>query len=1128
MQPTETIPPAIESTASQNASTSSLQNAPESIARKSKRPKTFNPVVDIDASTVTSKPNSGDRAELLDVDPNSGRRKRRKTAENKVGTEGSEGHTEAGRPVPKRQPRQKDLPGSVQNCPDLDSTANVQSVDVESEGDENHQNVFKQVGDAQGMHNAPKPERTRTPSSEDLIGPPPIGTGAKCIKSQLFRIEDLIGPPPITLGTNSSTTSTEIPNEVRPKKILRLNPMTGTIGSPPAKKPLRALEPEGKKAPASKQKVKTKVVIIRYSHGKGIGQKIDRILHRTKLIISLPSKVLPETQKPPVSAAKPPKTLHPLFLGKAAVKKGTTPPKPTLKGVIDLSCAQEPPRPRSRGKSSPTKPAPVTFSGFGAAKLMKYPGAIEPAWPWRDMVHIRGIDPNEVPPQLASTPLQTRSRKFKYQAIEVSPAESILGTLANELCIEKAMKEIREINPDEYPPVPACLRIPSKHYEPGLTIQRRVLKELHTRPVFPTLGDQSSTEDEIQTTKKARRPSCHAALLKVYASIPKSFSAFDFGQCENQAWIQKYAPKAAEEVLQAGSEARILKAWLQRLTVQSVEAGLGDQPESRAGRSKSSKSEKLGNRKRKSKKLDDFIVSTEDEDDDMDEVTESEDGASPNGKQDLLKKTVIRAGDAAALGSKEPGKLTNATLISGPHGCGKTAAVYAVAKELGFEVFEINSSSRRSGRDILERVGDMARNHQVQRSSDVPTTDPIDDDKQRIDDALANDLQSGRQGTMNSFFKPKQETKPDTKPKPKTKTETQRRAATQKTLFSRRPAKQQKQSLIFLEEVDILYKEDTQFWGQVVSLISMSKRPIIMTCNDESVLPITSLSLTFHAILRFAPPPIDLAIDHMLLVAACEGHVLRRESVKTLYEGRNSDLRASLTELQFWCQFAVGDVKRGLDWYYPRWSRREDIDEEGNTIRVVSEGTYETGMGWLSQDFLESDIHHLDVEEEMLHEVYDSWHADASNDAKYRTGMDRWAKKIQTLSSGRNDNKAALAMYADFAEAMSSADLCSGGIFAPDNRVRFFKPAILQLKTYSPSLRLHSTLAYLNYPRRRRTTTSSHTTSSKLRHLSRMIMSARTSTFGCNLELGTISRSTNTSSITLKFLPSLLVPARGL
>jgi len=137
-----------------------------------------------------------------------------------------------------------------------------------------------------------------------------------------------------------------------------------------------------------------------------------------------------------------------------------------------------------------------------------------------------------------------------------------------------------------------------------------------------------------------------------------------------------------------------------------------------------------------------------------------------------------------------------------------------------------------------------------------------------------------------------------------------------------------------------------------------------------------------------------------------------------------------LTDLNFWCQFAVGDVKRGLDWYYPRWSRREDVDEIGNTIRVVSEGTYETGMGWLSQDFLESDIHHLDIEEEMLHEACDGWHMDVSDGPKSRSSLARWARKIQP-----GENKSALAMYADFAEALSSADLCSDGIFAPDDQV---------------------------------------------------------------------------------------------
>jgi hypothetical protein len=265
-------------------------------------------------------------------------------------------------------------------------------------------------------------------------------------------------------------------------------------------------------------------------------------------------------------------------------------------------------------------------------------------------------------------------------------------------------------------------------------------------------------------------------------------------------------------------------------------------------------------------------------------------------------------------------------------------------------------------------------------------------------------------------------------PKSKTTIGTKKAAETQKTLFSRTSAKKQKQSLILFEEVDVLYKEDTNFWATVYSLIAISKRPIIMTCNDESLVPI--VDLTLHAILRFTPPPLDLAVDHMLLIAACEGHVLRQEPVKSLYEGRNLDLRASLTDLNFWCQFAVGDVKRGLDWYYPRWSRREDVDEIGNTIRVVSEGTYETGMGWLSQDFLESDIHHLDIEEEMLHEACDGWHMDVSDGPKSRSSLARWARKIQP-----GENKSALAMYADFAEALSSADLCSDGIFAPDDQV---------------------------------------------------------------------------------------------
>ncbi len=45
-----------------------------------------------------------------------------------------------------------------------------------------------------------------------------------------------------------------------------------------------------------------------------------------------------------------------------------------------------------------------------------------------------------------------------------------------------------------------------------------------------------------------------------------------------------------------------------------------------------------------------------------------------------------------------------------------------------------------------------------------------------------------------------------------------------------------RQSIILLEEVDILFGEDSGFWPMVVNLIKDSRRPVIMTCNGEEIL----------------------------------------------------------------------------------------------------------------------------------------------------------------------------------------------------------------------------------------------------------------------------------------------------
>ncbi|RDW88647.1 hypothetical protein BP6252_00679 [Coleophoma cylindrospora] len=814
------------------------------------------------------------------------------------------------------------------------------------------------------------------------------------------------------------------------KKVLRLNRKTGTIGSPPAKKSTtaNASRPRGRKP-------KSQIVLMQYGNDQEsrlrIGTRINQIMESAKAVCSSnmgtcgPTKS-DSTSKPPHSLSskkevtQKSKTTHPFFSGKTGESSIPAPerPGPVERPKLSMVSGRGRP-PQALSKDS------MAFAGFGKTeRLFKFPGAMEPAWPWEGMQHIRGHSQHS--PRYEDSPLPPTHKKSKGQAVEILHHEDILNVSAASLNIAVIAQSINDINADGFKEPSSCLRIPRKHIETGSTLQRRVRKELHARfqATSAEIGE-SSEEDEIQTAN--RHSTTHAALQMLYASIATSLSPFDRSQCETQAWTAKYAPKQAIEVLQMGREPVILKEWLQSLTILAVDRG-ATEAQSRATttaqkRSAMSKSDTPAKRKRKSKKLDDFIVS--DDDDEMDEIVQPDEIDSPRVSHGLPKKTLVRT-----YNGKEPRKLANAVLISGPHGSGKTATVYAVAKELGFEVFEINASSRRSGKDILEKVGDMTRNHLVQSSSAATDGNAFEDDIKQISDSLAADLKSGRQGTMNSFFKPKPPVQHNlVNPKP-----TENKEEVTGKIGVKTTPKQQRQSLILLEEVDILYEEDKQFWATVMPLITSSKRPLIMTCTDEAALPLQGLWPQLHAILRYSATPMDLAVDHMLLVAANEGHALQRSAIEALYEGRRFDLRASLTDLDFWCQLTVGDRKGGLEWFYPRWPPGCDVDENGNTLRIISQDTYQAGMGWLSQDYLKSQAHCLDVEEEILREAWDGWNLDIG-DWQQTPDISSWAEDRRKLSSGRKDDYAALSIYEDFADMLSVSDICSAGAFSTINQI---------------------------------------------------------------------------------------------
>ncbi|KDN48203.1 hypothetical protein K437DRAFT_216208, partial [Tilletiaria anomala UBC 951] len=185
--------------------------------------------------------------------------------------------------------------------------------------------------------------------------------------------------------------------------------------------------------------------------------------------------------------------------------------------------------------------------------------------------------------------------------------------------------------------------------------------------------------------------------------------------------------------------------------------------------------------------------------------------------------------------------LTNCIVLHGPTGCGKTAMVYACAAEMGYEVFELfPGMGKRSGVALEAAVGDLARNHMV--------------------------LGGGKGGgatfkskSVLDLMRKRNDASPQ-KPAPAS--------------FARAGSAQQpaRQSVILIEEGDVLFEEDKGFWQAVVELVAKSQRPVVITCNDIAQVPLQTLPI--QEVLEVTAPPRNLLSAYLKVVAAAEGKEL--------------------------------------------------------------------------------------------------------------------------------------------------------------------------------------------------------------------------------------------------------------
>lgn len=437
-----------------------------------------------------------------------------------------------------------------------------------------------------------------------------------------------------------------------------------------------------------------------------------------------------------------------------------------------------------------------------------------------------------------------------------------------------------------------------------------------------------------------------------------------------ELWTEKYKPTQGADVLGNRANTEYLTQWLKKLEVsgwtlnpdESGTAGPGPGSAKKIGDIMGLARKRRKRPKRKGE-MDDFIAFEDDDDfeDPYGDLSDEDDGLfaapKPLSSFDRIAQRDLPTEDDAGhpvgmrLLPRSFEIKSNTILLSGPAGSCKTSAVYACAEECGYEVFEVSPGMRRTGKEVLGLVGEMAENHHVHV---VPGKMDTKEDIANImgtkhpDSPAPAVPASAPSTTIHSFFQKRQsnqkkdEAKHETpqdedesmeeasdidvegmddqgSPGPHSLSTRQTRSMSRQTsasakegddeepstkdeaafsdLYSLLANANPRQSLILLEEIDILFEDDKGFWASIVTLLSKSKRPVVMTCNDITKIPAATLRFQEH--LEFTRPCLRELHQYLSCVCKIEGFICSSEYIFGLIKHCRHDVRKCIMQLQY-------------------------------------------------------------------------------------------------------------------------------------------------------------------------------------------------------------------------------------